>query len=143
MSDIVRVKSDFVRWGRTLSTGRSLETRTSPKNLPFLPKLDFGAIGPQTDEAWTHGSPQHKEQVPKEGFPQIQRFPFRFWMNSKTECNTHFLQDKTLPSQKCIRLYFGKFSLRKKVFPISFDLRLHSWHDILYFLKILEKPKRI
>jgi hypothetical protein len=40
--------------------------------------------GTKSDETWTQGSLQHKEQVSKRGFSQIQSFPFQFWMNSKT-----------------------------------------------------------
>jgi hypothetical protein len=46
-SDIVWVKSDIVRWDRTLYVGRSLKTRFSPKILLFLPKFDSWAIGHQ------------------------------------------------------------------------------------------------
>jgi hypothetical protein len=37
--------------------------------------------GTKSAETWIQGSPQHKEQVHKRGFPQIQRFLFQFWMN--------------------------------------------------------------
>jgi hypothetical protein len=35
-----------------------------------------------------------------------------------------------------------EFSL-KKIFLNLIVLRLHSWHGMFYFLKILEKPRRI
>jgi hypothetical protein len=53
------------------------------KSISFFPTLIFELHGAKSDETWTKWSPQHKKQVFKRGFSQIQRYPFRFWMNSK------------------------------------------------------------
>jgi hypothetical protein len=42
------------------------------KSIPFFPNLILELYGTNSDETWTQGSPQHKKQVPKIGFPQIQ-----------------------------------------------------------------------
>jgi hypothetical protein len=80
-SGIVQVRSDIVRWDRTLSAERSLKMCFSPKILSFLSKFDSCTIDTKSDEIWTQGSPQHNEQVHKRGFSEIQRCLFRFGMN--------------------------------------------------------------
>jgi hypothetical protein len=54
-----------------------------------------------------------------------------------TFCIIIFCQTRS--SLVCI---FRNFSLKKAFLNLT-GLRLHSWHGIFYFLKILEKPKRI
>jgi hypothetical protein len=40
--------------------------------VPLFPNLILKLQGTKSDETWTQGSHEHKEQVPKRGFPQIQ-----------------------------------------------------------------------
>jgi hypothetical protein len=53
----------------------------SHRICPVYPETFFSTLileirGTKLDETWTQGSPQHKEQIPKEFFFQIQRFSF-------------------------------------------------------------------
>jgi hypothetical protein len=49
----------------------------------FFSILILKLRGTKLDETWTQWSPQDMECIPKRSFSQIQRFPFRFWRNSK------------------------------------------------------------
>jgi hypothetical protein len=61
-------------------------SRIYPKNegiCPVHPKTFFSILileirGTKLDEAWIIGSPQHKEQVPKDVFLKSKDFPFDF-----------------------------------------------------------------
>jgi hypothetical protein len=57
-------------------------------------------------------------------------------------CNTHFCIKKLCKVKSAIGCIFRKFS-EGKDFLNLIGLRLHSWHAILYFLKIFEKPRKI
>jgi hypothetical protein len=48
-----------------------------------LPTMDLELQSNKSHETWIQGSPQQKEQYSQRGFSQIQRFPLRFWINSK------------------------------------------------------------
>jgi hypothetical protein len=71
--------------------------------LPFPEGMQHGDVcHPHRDYAVTGGDPNASDHTGE----------------ATTDCyidyNTHFLDDKVLPSSKCIRLHFRKFSLRKR-----------------------------
>jgi hypothetical protein len=54
-----------------------LSDMSSPPKT-FISTLILELRGIKLDKTWTHGSPQHKEQVPKEVFPKSKDFPSDF-----------------------------------------------------------------
>jgi hypothetical protein len=40
--------------------------------------------GTKLNETWTQGSLQHKEHIPKRGFPKSKYFPFGFGLTQET-----------------------------------------------------------
>jgi hypothetical protein len=71
----VRPWTEYVR-SRWIYPVKLLDMSGPPRN--FFPTLILELRGIKLDEMWTQGSPQHKEQVPKEVFPKSKDFPSDF-----------------------------------------------------------------